>query len=271
MCHCFHKHHFIYCFFLLTQMYNDECNFKESFGFWGIFLVTIFLLFYSVNFNSIFQFQTVFHRALVLDLAWRNSIINAESRNFDSNEIFENTSGLLCRFQVVWNEFIFSLFILFILCLSFRYAKVIRSIQHHLQEWQMSAGTVAWSRGSDSDRLWDPVWAAATGPETGATLQRSMDTTGSSWSGRDPPGPDNDTSPEVQVLLFYKYTHSSTRLDPQTKEYAGCSLDGWLVAAVPAPIVADVCCWKTLDLLLGSVAELPPRSSWSRGQIQGPH
>lgn len=156
------------------------------------------------------------------------------------------------------------------LCLSFRYAKVIRSIQHHLQEWQMSAGTVAWSRGSDSDRLWDPVWAAATGPETGATLQRNMDTTGSSWSGRDPPGPDDDTSPEVQVLVFYKDTHSSTCLVPQTKEYAGCSLAGRLVAAVPAPIVADVCCWETLDLLLGSLAELPPHSSWSREQSQGP-
>lgn len=60
-------------------------------------------------------------------------------------------------------------------------------------------------------------------------------------------------------------------LGPQTKEYAGCSLGGWLVAALPAPIVADVCCWETLDLLLGSVAELPPpRSSWSCEQNQGP-
>lgn len=156
------------------------------------------------------------------------------------------------------------------LCLSLRYVKVIRSIQHHLQEWQMSSDTVAWSRGSDSDRLWDPVWAAATVPETGAMLQRSKDTTGSSWSGRDPPGPDDDTSPEVQVLVFYKHTHSSTRLVPQTKEYAGWSLVGWLVAAVPAPIVADMCCWETLDLLLGSVAQMLPRSSWSREQIQGP-
>lgn len=93
----------------------------------------------------------------------------------------------------------------------------------------MSAGTVAWSRGSDSDRRSDPFWAAATGPETGATLQRSTDTTGSSWSGRDPPGPDKDTSPQVQILLYYKHTHSSTPLDPQTKERAGCS--GWMVGS----------------------------------------